>query len=64
MASDDVASAVDSVVVVPQIVSLMPPLRAYALSFASLLSGGAFVHTLFAPDLRLPLQEVAAARKQ
>ena len=25
----------------------MPPLRAYALAFSSLLTGGAFVHTLF-----------------
>jgi hypothetical protein len=38
------------------------PLRAYTLSLASLLAGAASVHALFAPDLTLPLQRVAAEK--
>ena len=38
------------------------PLRAYALSLASLLAGAAVVHATAAPDLTLPIQAVAAAK--
>lgn len=42
---------------------MLLPLRAYALSLASLLAGAATVHVAFAPDLRLPLRQVAAAKQ-
>ena len=40
----------------------MLPLRAYALSLASLLAGAGVVHALFAPDLTLPIAAVAAEK--
>ena len=40
----------------------MLPLRAYALSLASLLAGAGVVHALFAPDLTLPIAAVAAGK--
>jgi len=42
---------------------MLLPLRAYALSLGSLLAGAAVVHVAFAPDLRLPLREVAEAKQ-
>jgi hypothetical protein len=36
----------------------MQRINAYLLALGSLLAGGSFVHTLFQPDLRLPVAEV------